>query len=436
MSAQSLTIQASIIHQIIKESNHTNRVPPLIRDKLHTDITQVKKLIDFLDMQLEKNGLAHSHVKTFNNPNTLSHIVREYLLDELCLRYLKYSIPNSLSFSNIMKSSFQLKARNPVPAEANEDTAVLSSETLEQTRYRRITNHLAKGLHYHIYEERMTTGDHVPMIFYTDNGVQYLYIALLSLTDAITINENTGEILDTNHIDASALKVACKINITQIEEHRHLELVENFKAKNYVAWIQKGTSNKIAEYIQNFLPVMFRIDDKSATTKLMKALIQYLDESDFDENAKKDIRCDALTILRLKAKSKTNINIAEDIDPIISIKSNLVNLNIAEEDSFKSFREKYGYGADNDNNSNIFAPADGPLNNFEIFSFTVGDDDFLKISGKQILIGDKINLKDDIAGATIEVKLSPEELVKIKPLFNLANQNESTSNTDTDTDTD
>lgn len=436
MSTQNLTVQASIIHQIIKETNHTTTVPPLIRDKLHTDITQVKKLIDFLDMQLKKNGLAHSYVKTFKNPNTLSNVISEYLFDELCLRYLKYSLPDQMSFSNVMKSSFNLKARKPVPAEPDEDSAVLSSETIEQTRYRRITNHLARGLHYHIYEERMTTGDHVPMIFYTDNGMQYLYIALLSLTDAITINENTGEILDTNHIDASALKVACKINITQIEEHSNLESDEDFKASNYVSWIQKGTSNKIAEYIQNFLPVMFRIDDKSATTKLMKALIQYLDESGFDENAKKDIRSDALTTLRLKAKNKQYINIAEDIDPIISIKSNLVNLSIAEEDSFKSFRERYGYGADNNNNSNIFAPDNGPLNNFEIFSFTVGDDDFLKISGKQILIGDKINLKDDISGATIEVKLSPEELVKIKPLFNLANQNESNSNADTDTATD
>ena len=434
MSNQTFTIQASIIHQIIKDAHHTTNIPPLIREKLHTDTNQVKKLINFLDMQLEENGLAHSHVKTFDNQSTLGNVIREYLLDELCLKYSKFSVSNSLSFPLVMKSNFQLKSRKSVPAESTESSTVLDSESSEQTRYRRITNHLARALHYHIYEEKMTTGDHVPMIFYTVDGVQYLYIALLSLTDAITINENTGEILDTNHINASALKVACKINITQIEEHKHRCSDEDYKAKNYVAWIQKGTSNKIAEYIQNFLPVMFRIDDKSATTKLMKALIQYLEESEFDEDAKKDIRSDVLTILRSKAKTKTNINIAEDIDPIIFIKGQLVNLDIIQEKSFKAFREQYGYGADDDNNSNIFAPANGPLNNFEIFSFTVGDDDFLKISGKQILIGDKINLKDDLAGAIIEVKLSPEELIKIKPLFNLSEQNEPNPDTDTESD--
>lgn len=106
-------------------------------------------------------------------------------------------------------------------------------------------------------------------------GKQYLYIALLSLRDNITINEDTGEIIDTTAIDTSALKVACKINLSDMSAHFDNKQDTDFEPKNYVSWIQKGTE-KIAEYIQNYIPVDVRIDDKSATTKLMNTLTSFL----------------------------------------------------------------------------------------------------------------------------------------------------------------
>lgn len=90
---------------------------------------------------------------------------------------------------------------------------IVDSESDAQTRYRRISAFLTLGLNSFIYEESMTTGDHLPIIFYEVDGKQFLYIALLSLTDNITINEDTEEIIDTTTIDTSALKVACKINL-------------------------------------------------------------------------------------------------------------------------------------------------------------------------------------------------------------------------------
>ncbi|MEL1713013.1 hypothetical protein V2W47_19730, partial [Acinetobacter baumannii] len=87
-------------------------------------------------------------------------------------------------------------------------------------------------------------------------------MALLSLEDTITIDEKTGDIIDTSSINKKALKVAFKINLDKMKLHSAGKI--GFKPENYVSWIQKG-SDKIPEYIQDYIPVKYRIDDKKAT---------------------------------------------------------------------------------------------------------------------------------------------------------------------------
>lgn len=413
MSQPKAVVQASIIHQIIKEAHQDSVTPPLIRKNLHADSVQVCKLIEFLDEQLEKNGLAHSHVEAFDSPDTLGEVLSDYLCI-IDLKLLNFTKPTNASFYNI----FARELLASVPSEPDEDRSVLRQESLAQTRYRRITNHLTKALHYHVYEEPMTTGDHLPMIFYTLDGIEYLDIALLSLTDAITINEETGEIIDTNHIDASNLKIACRINITKFKDHKYKNLESTYQAENYIQWIQKGTSSKIPEYIQDFLPIRIRLDDTVATTKLMRSLINYLKQSPFSEQAKKEVQSEVLTILSHKAKHKRSVNIVDEIDPILATKSTLSNLSIADKDSFKTFRGNNGYGASDENNSNIFAPATEPLKNYEMFSFNLGEEEILKVSGSRSLLGEEIKLKEsDNDEAVIEIKVSSENLPKIRKIF-------------------
>lgn len=416
MSQPKAVVQASIIHQIIKEAHQKSVTPPLIRKNLHADSVQVCKLIEFLDEQLEKNGLAHSHIEAFDSPDTLGEVLSNYLCI-VDLKLLNFKKPTNAAFSNI----FAWELLVSVPSEPDEDRSVLRRESSAQTRYRRITNHLTKALHYHVYEEPMTTGDHLPMIFYTLDGIEYLDIALLSLTDAITINEETGEIIDTNHIDASNLKIACRVNISKLKDHNYKNSDSAYKSENYIQWIQKGTSSKIPEYIQDFLPIRVRLDDTVATTKLMKSLINYLDESPFDEKSKKEIQSEVLTLLGYKAKNKESVNIVDEIDPIIAIKGTLSNLTIAVEDSFKAFRENNGYAATDENNSNIFAPATKPLQNYEMFSLDlgeIGDDETLRISGSRSLLGEEVKLKEgDNDEAVIEIKVNPENLPAVRKLF-------------------
>lgn len=78
-----------------------------------------------------------------------------------------------------------------------------------------------------------------------------------------------------------------------------------------MSWIQKG--EKIAEYIQNYIPVDVRIDDKSATTKLMNTLTSFLRKSDFNNNDRGEINKDILRLLNEKAKLKQCVNILQKL---------------------------------------------------------------------------------------------------------------------------
>ena len=88
------------------------------------------------------------------------------------------------------------------------------------------------------------------------------------------------------------------------------------------------------------------------------------------------------------------------------------------EDSFKAFRENNGYAATDKDNSNIFAPAAEPLRNYEMFSFDLGEEEVVRVSGSRSLLGEEIKLKEnDNDGAVIEIRVSPENLPTIRKIF-------------------
>lgn len=127
MSQPKAVVQASIIHQIIKEAHQKSVTPPLIRQNLHADTVQVYKLIEFFDEQLEKNGLAHSHVDAFDSPDTLGEVLSDYLCI-IDLKLLNFTKPTNGAFPNIL--TWELLTS--VPFEHDEDKTVLMQESLEQ----------------------------------------------------------------------------------------------------------------------------------------------------------------------------------------------------------------------------------------------------------------------------------------------------------------
>ncbi|HAV3514299.1 TPA: hypothetical protein JIE24_003981, partial [Acinetobacter baumannii] len=359
--------------------------PPVIRSNLHTNNEQTVKLIQFLDRELSKYGLAHSISSTFEQSTTLSKNINDYLFNE-----------------------------GDLQVEDDESETLIEFETELQTRYRRLTNKLTHALHYWIYSELKTNGDHLPIIFYEENNTNFLYMALLSLRPSITINESTGEIIDTSLIDTQALKVAFKIDLDAMKLHSNSDA--SIKPSNYISWIQKGNDD-IPKYIQKYIPIMYSIDDKISTRKLMDTLGEYLAQSDFSNEISSLIHEEVLTLLKTKAAQKKPINIIEDIDPIIENKAQVHGVDITE-NNFKSFRATNGYGEHDLDASNIFSPASATLTSFEKFTLSIGNQKQIKISGRKADIEHTIVLHDqDENTPYIKVDLKKEELPEARKVL-------------------
>lgn len=385
-SSSAITIQAAIIHRILKlkDQNKTAATAPIIRPRLHVNDEQTTKLVLFLDQELDKYGFAHSISSQFNEATTLSKILNDDLF------------VNSASLGQAIGADLN----------DTEDT-----ESNEQKKYRIITNKLTHALHYQIYEELKTTGDHLPIIFYQQDGIDFLYIALLSLKPSITINEDTGEIIDTSMIDTQALKVAFKIKLNDMKLHSQALLTSTAMPSNYISWVKKGNDD-IPKYIQKYIPIKYSIDDKVSTRKLMDTLEKYLAQSCFTDNTSASIHEEVLTLLKTKASTKQPINIINDIDPIIANKAAINGVDItANNNDFKNFRSLNGYSSNDSDATNIFSPAGSTLTSLEKFTLIVGNQKQIKISGRKADIEHTIVLNDqDEENPYVKIDIKTDEL--------------------------
>ena len=150
--------------------------------QIHSNNINTLKLINFLEAQRDKYGHASSCASDFTQTPALSNLSKEYLFD-----------------GKFLDDKHDTEATN------------LAVESIHQTQCRRYMATITHALDHHVYNMPATTGDHVPIIIYEQNDICYLYIALLNVQDDITIDETTGEILDTTSLNSNTFKIALGI---------------------------------------------------------------------------------------------------------------------------------------------------------------------------------------------------------------------------------
>lgn len=284
-----ITIQAGIIHQIKKAQNAPASTATLhLQQKLHsTTNTHLANFIQYAEQQLQKTGKNSSISGGFNVQYTLSKILAD--------GYFKQNVPID---------------------------------------YLQLSKDIAQGLYHFVTQKGATTGEYIPMVFYSENDSDYLSISLISLNKYINI-DTQGEFSDTSVIDNDALKVGIKINLTKMAEHYVLPNSEQ-PEDSYIQWIQRGRT-KLPDYIQNFIPVGERIDNSKATSALLKNIKNYTASVFEDPKIRHKVETDVVTLLRTKSNKGESVHIEEDIDELLN--SALTTHGLENKPQFAQYRQ-------------------------------------------------------------------------------------------------
>lgn len=403
ISSNDIIVHAMIINKIIRAQHQKreDRSAPLIRGNLHPHNRNTRKLIDFLEKQREKYGSASSYASNFTESPTLSNLSKEYFFDGKRLENKHDTVSTNLAFENI-----------------------------HETQCRRYMAVITHALDHHVYNTPGTTGDYVPIIIYEQNDICYLYIALLNVQDDITIDENTGEILDTTSLNSNTFKIAVKVSLNGMLDH--YESIKNGSEEtpaNYVWWVQKG-NDQIPQYIQNFIPVKYKIDDAKTTKRLMLTLRAYLDSSPFTHSARDAIDKSVHSLLSHKAEQKIAVNITTDIDPIITTMAEQHGVDLSS-NSFKDYR--FAHGFQDDEVGNVFYPDSKAVKGLGQLKFdiNVAGSEPIKISGMRSHAGNTIELnEDDPSNPFVQIKVEPHDAEAIRQKLNQGNSNGSEARED------
>src|SRR5690606_32610531 len=160
--------------------------------------------------------------------------------------------------------------------------------------YLNLSRKIVSGLAKFVARKSATTGEHVPVIFYTRDGDRYLLISLISLSDYQNIDDK-GQFTDTGAIDAEALKVGLQVNLDELLSH-HLSRETTYEPQ-YVRWIQRRAAN-LPDYIQEFVPVGKKIDDRISTKEFLSALTDYLSSTFEYEEQRSEIHSAIVDTMR------------------------------------------------------------------------------------------------------------------------------------------
>ena len=247
--------------------------------------------------------------------------------------------------------------------------------------YLNVSRQLMDGLFHHVTKKSATTGEHVPVIFYRKNGREYLLITLISLNDYLNINEK-GELTDIAVIDKDALKVGVRVDLRAMREHRR-HAARPFDGQPYVRWIERR-GRRLPDYMQDYIPVGVRIDDRKSTKDLVIALDRYLDEALADHEETKDrLRTDILQMMRQKQQQDEHLHLEEDLDPLVQ---NIMKIAGIEADDFQTWRQAQGIEL-----NSYFKPEKSALDGFEKFKIVLQDSG-VTVRGNQDELGRKVKI--------------------------------------------
>ena len=230
-------------------------------------------------------------------------------------------------------------------------------------------------------ESNLTTGGHALFCHYQQGLTQYLAIALVQETEAVTMTEEL-HLMTVKRLDLDHIRLAARINLSEWQN--------NPQSRQYISYLKGKQGRRLNEYFRDFIGAQEGVDGPGETRTLLKAFSDFVESEDLpDESARE--------------KTKTLVDYASS-QAKLGEPMGLEELSgLIDEDRPKAF---YDHIRNKDYGLSPEIPADKrTLNQFRRFT---GRAEGLSISFEAHLLGDKIEY--DEAAGTLIIKGLPTQL--------------------------
>jgi nucleoid-associated protein len=230
-------------------------------------------------------------------------------------------------------------------------------------------------------ESNLSTGGHALFCHYQQGLTEYLVIALLQETEAVTMTE-VLHLMTLKRLDLDHIRLAARINISEWQNNK--------QSKQYISYLKGKQGRKLNDYFRDFIGCQEGIDAPGETRTLLKAFSDFVESEDMVEDAAREKTHTLVSYSMAQAKLGEPITLNEV--------SGLIDEDRPK--NFYDFIKAKDYGL-----SETLPPDKKTLNKFRRFT---GRAKGMSISFEAHLLGDKIEF--DEAGGTLVIKGLPTQL--------------------------
>ena len=230
-------------------------------------------------------------------------------------------------------------------------------------------------------ESNLSTGGHILFAHYLQGMTDYLTIAVMQHSDAVTVGEDLN-VSRIRRLDMDSIFLAARFNLS--------EWKNNPASKQYVSFLKAKKGRRITEYFRDFIGVQEGVDGPGETRTLLKAFSDFVESEDLGEDAAREKTNTLVSYAMAQAKLGEPIT----LDELSEV------LDDNQPKAFAEFIQGKDYGL------SASLPSDKKtLNNFRRFTGRVNG---LSISFEQHLLGSKVEF--DEAGGTLTLRGLPTQL--------------------------
>ena len=128
-------------------------------------------------------------------------------------------------------------------------------------------------------ESNLSVGGHVLLTHYQQGLTDYLIVALLQHSEAVTVNADLS-VTPSKHLDFGSVTLAARINIS--------EWRSNPKSRQYISYLKGSKGRKTNDYFRDFIGCQEGVDGPGETRTLLKAFSDFVTAEDLHEDSARE----------------------------------------------------------------------------------------------------------------------------------------------------